>query len=676
MTSNLNEMESIAETKGYKDLKWFFANEDGGTEMGPNDPSFTMFNQTPYPSLVREAIQNSLDVADPESDKPVVVKFEYSSLPEDRFPNFFELKKHVEGIFKMPGAEKADSAKRLFMPIIDRLNSMHAQLPYLCISDYNTIGMDYVPEDSPFYGFVHTVGYNFKSDTSSGGHFGYGKAAYFNCSPLRTILVSTMTKEKKLFFQGVSKLCTHKILENGNLVKKRETGYYDNNNGEPVADVRNIAPRFQREEPGTSFYLMGTTGDKDEQDAAIEEMTKAVLLSFWFSIYSKNLEIVFKGGNNTEIYITAENLEQLLLKYFSVNDYSSTNPIHFYRTVANQGADENYFHKREEVTPLGTCSFYLHKFKKQGRDYIQFMRNKRMLIYTRGYNGGRGFVGVFVCESDTGSEYLKEMEDPTHTQWDSRNWKGSSTSDINPLGVTIEKAYNNFVENYLDEFFKAAETGEFRIEGLDKYISISEELLNDDDINETNPFVGIVTNQNSTEPGVVQETKPKSDLPQQSKPHRALANQGDAIDPKNGPIVPGESGPDTAGRQHTGHGPRPITPSTGTKPVNPDPKGKNGSYNHHIPITYRVSAFSRNDYVYHKLLIHSKEDASSAIIEIRTLGEDGKAFDLSIESAESYPIEGNKIKSVALHKDIVNTIEIKFNDKMKHSIQIDAYENR
>ena len=81
--------------------------------MGPNDPSFTMFNQTPYPSLVREAIQNSLDVADPESDKPVVVKFEYSSLPEDRFPNFFELKKHVEGIFKMPGAEKADSAKPL-----------------------------------------------------------------------------------------------------------------------------------------------------------------------------------------------------------------------------------------------------------------------------------------------------------------------------------------------------------------------------------------------------------------------------------------------------------------------------------------------------------------------------------------------------------------------------------
>lgn len=42
------------------DCKWHFAPQLGGREDGPNDPMSESFKKTPYASLIRESIQNSL----------------------------------------------------------------------------------------------------------------------------------------------------------------------------------------------------------------------------------------------------------------------------------------------------------------------------------------------------------------------------------------------------------------------------------------------------------------------------------------------------------------------------------------------------------------------------------------------------------------------------------------
>ena len=52
--------------------KWHFAEQTGGTDIGPNDAMSQIFKKVPYEALVRESIQNSLDAV---YDRTKPVKF-------------------------------------------------------------------------------------------------------------------------------------------------------------------------------------------------------------------------------------------------------------------------------------------------------------------------------------------------------------------------------------------------------------------------------------------------------------------------------------------------------------------------------------------------------------------------------------------------------------------------
>ena len=57
--------------------KWNFAKHpENGQTVGPNNAATEHFSDTPYPSLIRESIQNSLDVVDDKS-QPVRMKFKF-----------------------------------------------------------------------------------------------------------------------------------------------------------------------------------------------------------------------------------------------------------------------------------------------------------------------------------------------------------------------------------------------------------------------------------------------------------------------------------------------------------------------------------------------------------------------------------------------------------------------
>ena len=69
--------------KNYRDIGWHFPPTNGGRVDGFNDPGIAHFKGSPYSSLARETIQNSLD-ARATSDQPVHVSFEMIELsPED-----------------------------------------------------------------------------------------------------------------------------------------------------------------------------------------------------------------------------------------------------------------------------------------------------------------------------------------------------------------------------------------------------------------------------------------------------------------------------------------------------------------------------------------------------------------------------------------------------------------
>lgn len=114
-----------------------------------------------------------------------------------------------------------------------------------------------------------------------------------------------MTNKGQNVFEGVSWLCSHNFKGQ----KVSSVGYYDNNNGRPVYDREKIPARFQRDEPGTNFYILGFS--ESEESEATYDMITETLRSFWYAIYCNKLEITVAGKT-----ISSSNLESYLSRYF------------------------------------------------------------------------------------------------------------------------------------------------------------------------------------------------------------------------------------------------------------------------------------------------------------------------------------------------------------------------
>ena len=220
-----------------KDCQWRFAEFDitKGGATGPNEPMSENFKKNTYASLIREAIQNSLDVA--AGEEPVKMSFSLKSMNTSNLTNFFKIRNHIQGCIDF--YPKNENAKSIYQPMIDYIDSVQQigqKFYYIKISDSNTTGMSLGSgiEDtsSPFFAFVRAAGLSSKNSQNAGGSYGFGKAAYFYLSAVRSLIVSTKTLDGQYYFEGVTSLCTHKY--NGH--DYSNLGYYDNNNGLPVSD--------------------------------------------------------------------------------------------------------------------------------------------------------------------------------------------------------------------------------------------------------------------------------------------------------------------------------------------------------------------------------------------------------------------------------------------------------
>ena len=69
-------------TTGNRGTGWRFPPTNGGRVDGFNDPGIAHFSGSPYSSLARETIQNSLDARD-SPEQPVHVSFEMIELSPD-----------------------------------------------------------------------------------------------------------------------------------------------------------------------------------------------------------------------------------------------------------------------------------------------------------------------------------------------------------------------------------------------------------------------------------------------------------------------------------------------------------------------------------------------------------------------------------------------------------------
>lgn len=655
-------------SKSEYNLKWTF-DQESGEEQGPGDALGQNFKLRPYASLLREAVQNSLDVpADP--NKPVIVTFSFGKLREKDFPNFFDLKKHLHGCIEYWN-QKPDIVQQYNEMLTCFSDDYNSSLSYLKVSDRNTTGMEYRENDNttPFYAFVRAAKVSNKSGEASGGSYGYGKAAYLQLSPISTLLISTKTISGKHYFEGKSVLCTH--LFDGE--KKTSVGYYDNASGRgPVSNIDEIPVRFIKEEAGTDFYILGFV--PEEKDSAIEEMIEEAARSFFVAIHRKKLVIEFKLNHNETIVLDDQALLNIMEEKFPESkdisgQFRTLNPHPYYEAVTNPEDGRKYIHFEEVIEPLGKVHLYVKK-EKGASDKIIYMRGPLMSIWAGRPSSSIGFYGVFICEDLRGNKLLKRLENSSHTQWDTSNWRDTITKRINQQGKEAKDAVKKFCENCIDIMRGTDNTLELDISGLEDMLYVPDSLIEEDD-NTHNTPIGSPTGETMEDGTSITTSSPNDDVPQKIKEEEPT--NGTILGSMGGGIVISDSGTETAGVSQEGkrRGGKEGTSKPGTTPTSTERIDGENSHFGIIPVKVRSFAQVEKGQTYHYITIHSDEVISNGIMEILVCGEIGDVK-VNIVESDNGKAKDNKITNLSVPSG-TSRIRIRFADNMKYTLKTTVY---
>lgn len=653
------------------ECRWHFSPQNGGVDRGPNDAKGTIFVKTPYKSLVRESIQNSLDAAIDDTN-PVRVAFRFGKIPKSAAGSFFELREHILGCADYFSENQRAGEK--YQAMADRFASLgqdEDSIEYLEISDSSTRGMEYTPgsTSSPFYAFMRSEGVSSKGTNRTGGSFGIGKAAYFEISPISTLIVSTLTDSGKHVFEGAARLCTHSF--RGQTLC--DVGFFDNNNGVPVTEADKIPPMFLRHEPGTSIYIVGLRDESKDQSESTGQIISETLRNFWYAIMSGRLVVTV--GNEE---ISKNTLDKLMNATFtdeqdsrrSGEDY---NPLPYYRAVSeivSKGDEAGEIASRlykinDDLATLGKVSLYLARVKG-ARDKIIYMRAPQMTVYRKSTSTNYGLYGVFVCENPKGDAILQSMENPAHNEWNKNNCAYGDTAKKDRARAA-ETEIKDFVKNTLERLFAGDPSRDLDISGLSDYLYVPDNLLEKENGGQALQENDIVNIKNEITTDPVEKKAPDKT----SAASIILTSQG-RHDPSK-PERP-DQGPPTGQYTHKSKKTR-TKGSNSTAGQNPgqQPNSPEGTHQTYVPVRFRSYVQETDNRFIHKLIIDTDTDIQNGSIEIITNSEQGDEK-VPIKSSTIGKCSGTWIEKLSLKKG-KNTLEIEFEDNLPHALKVWAYEN-
>jgi len=648
-----------------KNCKWHFGDE-GGIDIGPNDPIHQTFKVNKYYSIVREAIQNSLDAVN-DDRSPVTVSFQYFDLDRQQFPEFFKLEEHIRQSAKYYVGNH--DAELLFGDMLHYLSGeQETKITCLRISDFNTKGMKYAEGNtqSPFYAFLRAAGVSAKQIGGSGGSFGFGKGAYFALSPLKTIIVSSKDNDENVYFEGTTRLTTHKT-EDGR--KLTAYGFYDNNNANPVTEENMVPDIFKREEVGTDINIMGLW-DVADRDGV---MIRSVLNNFWLAIHDNKLIVSFG-----HVQINRDNLEQTIDTYFSneyengnAMDIESWNPKPYYKAVKYANVSEQFKFFSDELPTLGTVKLFVY-LEQNLQNRTAYFRRPRMVVFKRTNNRIKGYVAVFVCESEKGNDILRLLENPAHSEWKKENHP-TRGGKIPKEARKAEDEFSDYVNHKLDSLSKINTSSKVTFLGLEEYLTIPEDLLEKDDdydMSGGNSSIrsGNLSNDPSEEETGMQTTNHESVTFRPTiKPKTEIKNQ------ENFELEDDGEKYVTSGGENNGGGGDAPSPSDGSQWQRGTKTDKQTNSRTLVSAKLKVAAQKENGIIYHTLIITPNKPIMNGEIELFAGSDAGGEHEIAIGSSDLGEIDGSLLKGIQLSAGR-NLVKVCLADNLKHSLKVRTYE--
>ncbi|WP_010136515.1 hypothetical protein [Ochrovirga pacifica] len=426
-------------------MKWKFAKHTNELDIvGFKDNDIEKFGMNPAKSIVREAIQNSCDAKDHKiTNQPVKVIIKTGIVKKNTLPEFTEIESHINACVNSENDNSEnEEVKRHIKEFSD--NDFYT---YLEISDYNTTGMTKKSFESLTQGIFKSN----KTNASSQGSKGVGKAVYYASSYLRTMLVSTKNNEGNRF-RAAAKLATHTNPNN-----LQEQSYYKGFYGDIELKKNNEIPDlFKREQLGTSVFIIGFWQINNFTDEVIKE----VLRNYWYAIVDNQLEVIVEGQK-----LNTDNVQKYMMDYFpDYRDYKTgdrQNPRAYYETYINGKC------YTKVIDNIGECKLWLHKNEEFNLGAVARFRQTKMLIYKEN-NLDSGFAGLFLCDNDEGNKFLKEIENDAHDMW--------SPKINHNLTVQAKKTLEqvkNFIKDMYALYAGLGNKSSFTIDKLDNLFSFS-----------------------------------------------------------------------------------------------------------------------------------------------------------------------------------------------------------
>jgi hypothetical protein len=429
-------------------IGWVFQQSD--SISGGNDGAIDTFAGTRIHSMVREIIQNSLDAHDDKQDGPVRVDFSLQRVPRENLQGMDDLKERLRSCQQMAKEQSTWPQVSLYKAAVKEIE-MTEIVPFLCVSDYNTVGLEgsvnSVDAKGAWLALTKGVGLTQKPENSLGS-FGHGSKAPFTMAKLRTIFYLTKTINSKgqseERFQGKSLLQSHRFSDDDFL--SGGTGYFGKVNksmpliNEDIPEWALNLRSVRGEGKGTSILIPYTNFDVDQ----FPEIRITVLANFFYVIKIGKLVVSVDG-----VEINQHNLEEKFIEAKTIfpaeQDFIDVEHTKKCFQTIDTIIKPDQKHM-QEIPNFGRIDWYLRVGGDDisGRN-VAVARESGMFITSEApqltrFNGMKPFDMFVRVSPGEGSKALQRMENPEHNKFEF-----SRIDDQTEL-KKVKSKYNAFVK--------------------------------------------------------------------------------------------------------------------------------------------------------------------------------------------------------------------------------------
>lgn len=410
-------------------LELLFPDSRGGSDYGPNDPGVHHFTGKVISHLARECAQNAIDARPRVENAPAaILSFDLHSIVAGEIPEFKGALKSSWHSARNRWSSVPNEYTKLFDDAEGHLGM--DRVPVLLVSDRNTRGLEGANDESDVSSsswtrLVRSTGVA-NSELGAGGSFGIGKMAPFACSTLKTVFYQSYSKDGWAF-QGVCRLMTHKGVDDekkqpigfiGQSVPQQGKGY---SVSRPVLDYSQSPAAFRafrnHDELGTDIFIVGFT----PVPGWVDELKVELAVNFFPALADGIVEFLVGGYK-----IDKNNIEKLL------NGWRVSPPDSADARMKKAITAACWYFKAKNVKPLkrrfdvlgivslGIISGTPEEIKRFGvmPDRCFMCRSNRMLIRQPKVSSQIPIVAYLICDDKDGNELLRQMEPPTHSDWE------------------------------------------------------------------------------------------------------------------------------------------------------------------------------------------------------------------------------------------------------------------